>query len=74
MTRKIRSAIVAEADKVNFAAYFLEGPANQWWENYEAMRPEGPATTWADFSSAFRTHHIPEGLMDRKREEFCAFT
>ena len=37
------------------------------------MRPAGPAATWADFGAAFRLHHIPEGLMDRKREESCAF-
>ena len=38
------------------------------------MRPAGHVTTWAEFSEAFREHHIPEGLMDRKREEFCNFT
>ena len=66
ISRKIRSANVSEADKVTFAAYFQEGPANLWWENFEAMRPAEPAATWADFSAAFRLHHIPEGLMDRK--------
>ena len=59
MTCKIRAGNVPEADKVTFAAYFLEGPANLWWENYEAMRPAGPVATWADFSVAFCTHHIP---------------
>ena len=38
------------------------------------MRPAGHVTTWAEFSEAFREHHISEGLMDRKREEFCSFT
>ena len=38
------------------------------------MCPAEPAATWADFSAAFHLHHILEGLMDRKREEFCAFT
>ena len=71
ISRKIRSANVSEADKVTFAAYFLEGPANLWWENFEAMRPAEPVATWADFSAAFRLHHIPEGLMDRKRGVMC---
>src|SRR4051812_38562330 len=74
IAHKLRSANVAEDDKVTFAAYHLEGPASLWWENYEAMRPVGQITTWADFSAAFREHHISEGLMDRKREEFCNFT
>src|SRR6187401_58385 len=74
ITHKLHSACVAEADKVTYAAYHLEGPASLWWENFEAMRPAGRITTWVEFSEAFREHHIPEGLMDRKREEFCNFT
>ena len=74
ITHKLRSANVAEADKVTYAAYHLKGPASLWWENFDAMRPVGQITTWAEFSEAFREHHIPEGLIDRKREEFCNFT
>ncbi|XP_044386669.1 uncharacterized protein [Triticum aestivum] len=74
ITHKLRSALVAEADKVTFVAYHLEGPASLWWENYEAMRPAGQVTTWVEFSEAFCEHHILESLMDRKREEFCSFT
>jgi hypothetical protein len=74
ITHKLHSANVDEGDKVTFAAYQLEGPANLWWENYEAMCPAGRVTTWAEFCEAFREHHIPEGLIDRKREEFCNLT
>ena len=59
ITHKLRSALVAEADKVTFAAYHLEGPASLWWENYGAMRLAGHVTTWDEFSEAFREHHIP---------------
>src|SRR3954462_13586181 len=38
------------------------------------MRPAGPPTTWNEFCTAFRENHIPKGLMDRKREEFCNLT
>src|SRR3954467_6539727 len=38
------------------------------------MRPAGPPTTWNEFCTAFREHHIPKGLMDRKLEEFCNLT
>ena len=74
ITHKLCSANVAEADKVTYAAYHLEGPASLWWENFEAMRPVGQITTWDEFSEASRENHIPEGLIDRKREEFCNFT
>src|SRR4051812_36181511 len=38
------------------------------------MRPAGPPTTWNEFCTAFHDHHIPKGLMDLKREEFCNLT
>jgi len=74
ITHKLRSANVAEGDKVTYAAYHLEGPASLWWQNYEAMLPAGQIPTWRDFTEAFREHHIPQALIDRKREEFCSFT
>src|SRR3954462_437921 len=74
IAHKLRSANVAEGDKVIYAAYHLEGPASLWWQNYEAMLPTGQIPTWRDFTEAFREHHIPEALIDRKREEFCCFT
>src|SRR3954467_1396907 len=72
--RKLQAGHVADGDRVNYATYHLEGAANSWWENYLNMRPEGPPTAWNEFSTAFREHHIPKGLMDRKREEFCNLT
>ena len=74
VTIKLHSANVAEGDKVTYAAYHLEGPASIWWQNYEAMLPAGQITTWRDFTEAFREHHIPQALIDCKREEFCSFT
>jgi len=72
--RKLQAGRVADNDKVTYATYHLEGAASSWWENYLNMRPQGPPTTWNEFGTAFREHHIPKGLMDRKREEFCNLT
>ena len=73
ITHKLHSVNVAEGDKVTYAAYHLEGPASIWWQNYEAMLLAGQIPTWRDFTKAFREHHIPLALIDRKREEFCSF-
>ena len=27
--------------------------------------------SWEEFTNAFRKHHVPEGMMDAKVEEFC---
>ena len=44
--RKLQAGHVADGEKVNYAAYHLEGAASSWWENYLNMRPTGPRTTW----------------------------
>ena len=71
---KLHARHVAYGDRVNYATYHLEGAASSWWENFLNMRPVGPPTTWDEFCTSFREHHIPKGLMDRKREEFCNIT
>src|SRR3954469_18042886 len=72
--RKLHSGHVADGDRVNYATYHLEGAASSWWENFLNMRPVGPPASWDEFCTSFREHHIPKGLMDRKREEFCNLT
>ena len=62
------------ANKVKFAAQQLRGPAQLWWKNYTALLQDNHVVTWNEFRMAFRSHHIPEGLMDRKLNEFLALT
>ena len=38
------------------------------------MLPADYVVLWDEFRTAFRAHHIPEGLMDRKKNEFLALT
>jgi hypothetical protein len=52
----------------------LRGIARIWWDHYYAMQPEGHVVTWEEFRTAFRVHHIPEGLIERKLNEFLALT
>jgi hypothetical protein len=63
-----------EANKTLFAAQQLRGTARIWWDNYYAMQPEGHVVTWEEFKAAFRAHHIPEGLIEQKLNEFLALT
>jgi hypothetical protein len=64
----------SEANKTLFAAQQLHGTARIWWDNYYAMQPDGHVVTWEEFRAAFRAHHIPEGLIERKLNEFLALT
>ena len=74
LERKLETAHVAPGDRVLFATHFLEGAALQWWENFVAMQPVGHVVTWQEFYDDFRGYHIPDQLMERKREEFCNLT
>jgi hypothetical protein len=38
------------------------------------MQPEDREVEWREFKAAFRGHHIPAGIMDRKLNEFLALT
>jgi hypothetical protein len=58
--------------KASFAALQLRGAVLIWWENFKTMIPAGHQITWAEFKLAFKEHHIPKGLMDRKMKELLA--
>jgi hypothetical protein len=68
------SAPCSEANKALFAAQQLRGTARIWWDHYSAMQPDGHVVSWEEFKTAFRAHHIPEGLIERKLNEFLALT
>jgi len=64
----------SEANKARFATQQLRGLVRLWWDHYNSMLPADHVVTWNEFRTAFRAHHIPEGLMDRKMNEFLALT
>jgi hypothetical protein len=53
-----------------FTAQQLRGPARTWWDHFRAMLPAGHEVSWEEFKTAFRGHHIPAGILDRKLNEF----
>jgi len=64
----------SEDRKASFAAQQLRGAVLLWWENYCSMLPADHVVNWEEFKQAFKTHHIPEGLVERKLNEFLALT
>jgi hypothetical protein len=61
----------SEENKANFAALQLRGEALMWWDHFKTMQ-QGRAVTWNDFKQAYKSHHIPKGLKDRKMRELLA--
>jgi hypothetical protein len=64
----------SDAAKVRFAAQQLRGSARTWWDHFLAMQSADHVVEWEEFKTAFRGHHIPAGIMDRKLNEFLALT
>jgi hypothetical protein len=68
------SAPCSDENKALFAAQQLRGTARIWWDQYHALQPAGHDVTWDEFRTAFRAHHILEGLIKRKLNEFLNLT
>jgi hypothetical protein len=64
----------SDVTKVRFATAELRGLARTWWDHFLAMQPVDHMVEWGEFKAAFRGHHIPAGIMDRKLNEFLALT
>jgi hypothetical protein len=64
----------SDENKTLFAAQQLRGTARLWWDHFHAMQPADHVVTWDEFRTAFRAHHIPEGLIERKLNEFLNLT
>jgi hypothetical protein len=68
------SAPCSDTNKALFAAQQLRGTARIWWDHYYSMQPAGHVVTWDEFRTAFKAHHIPEGLIEQKLNEFLTLT
>jgi hypothetical protein len=68
------NGVCSDVAKVRFATQQLRGPARTWWDHFLAMQPVDHVVEWGEFKAAFRGHHIPVGILDRKLNEFLALT
>ena len=52
-----------------YASRQLQGDTLDWWDSCFG-RTEANPITWQEFRGAFRSHHVPAGLMKLKKKEF----
>ena len=50
----------------------LQGATLDWWDSFCFVHTKANCITWPEFRSAFRSHHVPAGLMKLKKKEFLA--
>jgi predicted GIY-YIG superfamily endonuclease len=62
----------SEGRKAKFTTLKLRGSTLIWWEHYKSIQQPEYEITWEEFKRAFRDHHIPKALTDRKMGELLA--
>ena len=61
-----------DREKVLYVAGQLQGAALDWWDLFRFGRTDTDPITWMEFRNAFRSHHVPAGLMKLKKKEFLS--
>jgi hypothetical protein len=61
-----------DKEKVLYDAGRLQGSASAWWDAYTAAHATPNTITWDEFTTNFRSHHIPSGVMKIKKNEFLS--
>jgi hypothetical protein len=68
--RKLQVVQCNNREKVLVASHQLTGPAADWWDAYVEAHEEPDTINWNEFKMAFRSHHIPQGVIKLKKKEF----
>jgi hypothetical protein len=61
-----------DREKVMYSTGRLQGSASTWWDAYVAAHTAPDTITWDEFTTNFRSHHIPSGVMKIKKKEFLS--
>jgi hypothetical protein len=67
--RKLQVVQCNNREKVLLASHQLTGPAADWWDAYVEAHEEPDTINWNEFKMAFRSHHIPQGVIKLKKKE-----
>ena len=57
-----------DREKVLYGSGQLQGAAQDWWDSYCFAHQDPDTITWDEFKAAFKTHHVPAGLVKLKKE------
>ncbi|WVZ80653.1 hypothetical protein U9M48_028111 [Paspalum notatum var. saurae] len=68
--RQLDIAQCNDQERVLYASGQLRGAALDWWESYRPQDRE--CFMWAQFHDRFRSHHVPAGIMKKKKKEFLS--
>jgi hypothetical protein len=66
--KKLQVVQYNNREKVMLASHQLSGPAADWWDAYVEAHEEPESINWPEFRDAFRTHHVPQGVIKLKKK------
>jgi hypothetical protein len=74
MEKLLKVLHCTNSQKVEYATFALEGPAERWWAGTEVLLKkelgENARITWDKFKEVFNKTYFPEVVSDRKAREF----
>jgi hypothetical protein len=70
MEKKLDLTTCSDEECVGVTTHQLIGAARAWWDSYYDAHEDPRSITREEFAEAFREHHVPEGVIDAKVEEF----
>jgi hypothetical protein len=70
INKKLNITQCNDWEKVLYTSRRLEGAAADWWDAYTVAHAAADTITWKEFQKAFRTHHIPSGMIKLEQKEF----
>jgi hypothetical protein len=68
--KKLQVVQCTNLERVLFASHQLEGPTSEWLDAYVNAHEEPKNINWREFSTAFHTHHVRQGVIKLKKKEF----
>ena len=71
MEKKLDLTTCSNKECVGVIAHQLTSTICAWWDSYYDTHADPTHISWEEFTEAFCEHHVPEGVMDAKVEEFC---
>jgi hypothetical protein len=68
--KKLQMVQCNNHEKVLLASHQLSGPTANWWDAYVEAHEKPESIILLEFRAAFRTHHVPQGVIKLKTKEF----
>jgi hypothetical protein len=68
--KKLQVVQCNNCEKVLLASHQLSSLAADWWDAYVEAHEEPESINWTKFRTAFRAHHVPQGVIKLKKKEF----